>query len=110
FLRVEKSSGRPGSKCERCATEFDDENGLLRLVSTPSPALAAHGGEKFSFSDWHRIAAKLPILREENNLRSEQKRLEHKRDNETAAQRNAQNRDRQNLEYELDALARQSFL
>jgi serine/threonine protein kinase len=110
FLRMGKSSGRAGSKCENCATEFDDEKGLLRLVSTPGSALAPHGGEKFSFSDWHRIAANLPTAREENNLRSEQKRLENKRDAETASHRKSQERDRQNLEHELDALARQSFL
>jgi serine/threonine protein kinase len=110
FLRTGKSSGRAGSKCANCATEFDDDKGLLRLVSTPAGALAAHGGEKFSLSDWHRLAANLPTSREEANLRSELSRVEKKRDDETATQRKAQERDRQNLEHELDSLARQSFL
>jgi serine/threonine protein kinase len=130
FLRTGKSSGRAGSKCENCATEFDDDKGLLRLVSTPvdpnaikntiftishwvsttPSALELHKGEKFSLLDWHRLAANLPTSREETNLRSELSRIEKKRGDETATQRKAQERDRQNLEHELDSLARQSFL
>jgi serine/threonine protein kinase len=110
FLRAGKSSGRAGSKCENCATEFDDDKGMLRLMSTPVAALAAHSGERFSLSDWHRLAANLPTAREETNLRSELSRVEKKRDDETTTQREAQERDRQNLEHELDSLARQSFL
>lgn len=110
FLCAGKSSGRAGSKCENCALEFDEDKGLLRLVSTPAGPLAAHGGERFSLSDWHRLAARIPTAREEANLRAEAQRLEHRRNQEIAATRQTQERDRQNLEHELDALARQSFL
>lgn len=110
YLGAGKRSGRAGYKCRNCATEFDNEGDSLRLTGIPPGRLAKHTGRKLSLADWQRIAAGVPDSHEEAGCRQQRKRLQTLRDRDTAEWQATQNRHRQNLERELDGLARQSFL
>jgi hypothetical protein len=69
WLGIGKSSGRSGPVCDRCGTEFDREPEGLRLVRSPSRRLARQSGEVHALPDWHRLAAGLPAVSEEDEFR-----------------------------------------
>src|SRR5690606_33120116 len=85
-------------------------NGLLRLVATQSKLLAPRTEQKFSHTDWHRIVAGVFDSATEMQQKQQFQRLKLQRDRETMTLKAGQQRQHQNLEAELDGLARQSFL
>ncbi len=65
WLAVGKLSRQLGLVCLSCATEFDDEHGVLRLVQTSSPNPELRDGKAMLLEDWHRAARGLPLIAEE---------------------------------------------
>ena len=109
YLRAGKRSGHAGYLCHHCTTEFDEENDSLRLVNTASDKLKGRNGQKFSLTDWHRLTAGLFDSATEAAQRQQWQRLKLQRDREAMTWIAAQKREIENLESELNGLARQSF-
>lgn len=66
WLGVGKESPQPGHVCAACGTEFDDQPDGLRLVHTPSAALARRASEVFDLRDWCRLSQGLPTSSQED--------------------------------------------
>jgi serine/threonine protein kinase len=109
FRAKGKTSDRAGHLCRACHTEFDDEGGLMKLVRA-SGVLAPRAGQKYSLSDWHRLARGIPDSHEEGALRHEQTHLQNLQKQEAANRQDARHRARAVLEDELKKLAAQSYL
>lgn len=115
FGAKHKTSGRAGHVCAQCACEFDDDNGLMRLVScnasTPaSQVLKTRIGQKRALLDWHRIARTLPDSSEEAALRSEEKALRQEQQRDVAAWHAAQTQQATDARREFGRLLAQSVL
>jgi serine/threonine protein kinase len=109
FRAKGKTSDRAGHICRACHTEFDDEGGLMKLVRAGG-VLASRAGQKYSLSDWHRLARGIPDSHEESALRHEQTHLQNLKKQEAANRQDARHKERAILEDELQKLARQSYL
>lgn len=105
-----KRSLRPGLLCSSCKSEFDDDQGRLKLVSVVAGALTPMVGQTRSLWDWHRRAANLPSESEEAQLRSEQSRLLVLRQQEQANTVQAQQQHYGQLLEQLKGLYKQSIL
>lgn len=66
WLGVGKESPVPGWVCAECSTEFDQDAGFLRLVRTEDRRLIRHVEEPKTLEDWHRVAAGLPEIHQED--------------------------------------------
>lgn len=71
WLGVGKSSPHPGLVCADCGTELDLDGDYLRLVMTKHRLLLRQVGEPKKLIDWHRTAAGLPEVHEEQEFRTD---------------------------------------
>lgn len=71
WIGVGKPSGSPGLVCASCHTEFDQDEGALRLVATRNRTLAARLEEAASLETWHRWAQDLPEAGHDDELIAE---------------------------------------
>lgn len=110
YASAGKRSLRPGRICHSCKTEFDDEEGLLRLIFSDSAALSAQVGNVHTIEDWRRIASGTATSIEECEMRDQLSRLEHLR-NEEASQFYSSERTRlEELGVKLTDLVKKSVL
>jgi predicted Ser/Thr protein kinase len=71
WLGVGKASPNPGYVCNECGTELDIDGDYLRLVNTRHRQLIRQVGELRKLVDWHRVAAGLPEVHEEQEFRTD---------------------------------------
>ncbi|MCS6919505.1 MAG: serine/threonine protein kinase, partial [Fimbriimonadales bacterium] len=107
---MSKQSGAAGWVCPKCGTEFDIEQGLSRLVRTPSASLQSHIGKVYSPRDWHRLALGLPTSQEEANLRNQRNQLAQQQSQINSAAHSAERKRREQLQIQLEGLIKRSII
>lgn len=107
-----KRSPHPGRLCPnpQCASEWNDENTVWRLMFTQIAALRPLIGQARSGEDWRRVALNLPSSEELTRLQNEQKELQAQRDRERARWKQGQKSQIEALNKELQALYQKSAL
>lgn len=105
-----KRSDRPGWLCNKCSTEFDTEDGGLRLVQSTASAFSQHIGQVLSLTDWQRLGAGVPTKAEEATLHQELVKLQEAKQQEEAAFRRHERDRLAMLKAELATLVKQSIL
>lgn len=71
WLGIGKRSHHHGLVCQSCGTEFDKEEGGLRLVQTRHARLSTRPKDVMSREDWHRFAKDLPLANEEGSFEAD---------------------------------------
>ncbi len=107
-----KISGEAGRVCSNCRSEFDGRPGLeiFALVSSQNSQLNSRSTQILSWSDWHRVAQKLPLSGEERTLRDEAAKLMAARDAESARQDAFNQSKRRDLNTQLDGLYKRAAI
>jgi serine/threonine protein kinase len=110
FAAAGKRSLHAGWLCPVCKTEFDEDDGIAKLVWTSPGSFHAYLNRSFTWNDWQRIAAGAPTWDEEQQLRGELAHWQQQKQREHAEIQRAQLRERAPLERELTQLYRQSVV
>ena len=106
-----KKSGRAGWFCLECHTEFDTENGGLRLVTAPpSPTLTREIGRVLELRDWQRLGANLPTAEDIARMQTDLARLQSLRRNDLSSQGAGQAQSRKQAQSDWNELLKRSVL
>lgn len=105
-----KRSSRPGWLCKRCSTEFDSEEGGLRLVQSTAPAMWPDVGAVLPLTDWQRLGAGVPTNAQEHALHEELAKLQAAKRQEEPAFRRRERERLAALDAELATLVKKSIL